>query len=62
MHTTAPPEPDRLETSDPPILLAILIAARKTGDRLLESVVRRELEQQGIRIRFARPEAQAHAS
>jgi hypothetical protein len=36
---------EQLDTTDPPILLAILIAARRTGDLLLESVVRRELEE-----------------
>ena len=46
---------EQLETRDPPVLVAILIAARKTGDRLLEAVARRELEaQHRIKIRFAR--------
>ncbi len=49
---------ERLETADPPILLAILIAARRTGDRLLETVARRELEDRHrIRIQFARDSA-----
>ena len=62
MHTTTPTA-DRLDTTDPPVLLAILIAARQTGDRLLESVARRELqERHRIKIQFARPaEGQAHA-
>ena len=48
--TTTNPE---LDTADPPILLAILIAARRTGDRLLESVAMRELrDRHGIRVRF----------
>ena len=42
-----------LSPTDPPILLAGLIAARKTGDRLLADVFRRELEQRGITVRFA---------
>jgi len=54
MHKT-PARDDRLDTSDPLVLVAILIAARRAGDRLLETVARRELEQRhGIRIRFAR--------
>ena len=45
---------EQLDTADPPVLVAILIAARRTGDRLLERVARRELEQRhGIKIRFA---------
>lgn len=50
---TAPTTPDRLNTTDPPILLAVLIAARKTGDRLLEQIARRQLEEQDIRVAFA---------
>jgi hypothetical protein len=58
MHTT-PPRGEHLDTADPPVLVAILIAARRTGDRLLETVARRELEQRHrITIRFGRdPEA-----
>ena len=49
------PKSDQLETTDPPILLAILIAARRTGNRLLETVARRELEERHkIKICFAR--------
>jgi hypothetical protein len=53
---TTPARPDgALDTADPPVLVAILIAARRTGDSLLETVARRELEQRhGISIRFAR--------
>lgn len=54
MHKT-PAQGERLGTADPPVLIAILIAARRTGDRLLETVARRELEQRhGIKIRFGR--------
>jgi hypothetical protein len=54
MHET-PARDDRLDTADPPVLVAILIAARRTGDRLLETVARRELEQRHrIKIRFGR--------
>ena len=49
------PNNEQLDTADPPILLAILIAARRTGDRLLETVARRELEERyQIKISFAR--------
>jgi hypothetical protein len=49
------PKNERLDTTDPPILLAILIAARRTGDTLLETIVRRELEERHrITISFAR--------
>ena len=45
---------EQLDTADPPVLVAILIAARPTGDRPLEKVARRELEHRhGIKIRFA---------
>jgi hypothetical protein len=59
MHKTPAPS-EQLETADPPVLVAILIAARRTGDRLLETVARRELEQRHrIKIRFTRdPEVQ----
>jgi len=44
-----------LDTADPPILLAILIAARRTGDRLLETVARRQLEERHkIKVQFTR--------
>lgn len=46
---------EQLDTTDPPVLVAILIAAHRTGDRLLEAVVRRELAQRHrIKVRFAR--------
>jgi hypothetical protein len=54
MHKT-PARGEQLETADPPVLVAILIAARRTGDRLLETVARRELEQRHrITIQFGR--------
>jgi hypothetical protein len=52
---TTLPVANKLDTTDPPILLAILIAARRVGNRLLESVARRELEERyGIRVSFER--------
>ncbi len=45
----------RFRPTDPPALLAILIAARRTGNRILEDVARHELEtSHNIKIRFAR--------
>jgi hypothetical protein len=43
---------ERLHPTDPPILLAGLIAARQSGDRLLAKVMTRELAQRGITVRF----------
>lgn len=52
MHKTTQDE-QRLNTTDPPILLAMLIAARRTGDKILETVARRELEtKHAIKIAF----------
>lgn len=56
-----PQENQKLDTTDPPILLAMLIAARRTGDKILERVARRELEtKHAIRIAFG--EAVPHAA
>jgi hypothetical protein len=50
---TATPDPT-LQTTDPPALVALVVAARRTGDRLRERIARRELEtRHGIRVRFA---------
>lgn len=39
--------------SSPSVLVAILISARKTGDRVLEDVAKLKLENDhGVRIRF----------
>ena len=46
---------DTPTTSDPPILLAILLAARTTGNPLLERIVRDELARShGIRVELRR--------
>jgi hypothetical protein len=47
-------EPSKtLRPTDPPILLAGLIAARRSGDRLLATVLRRELATRfGIAVHF----------
>jgi hypothetical protein len=38
------PRDDAAKPTDPPTLLAILIGARRVGDRMLETIIRRELE------------------
>jgi hypothetical protein len=44
--------------SDPPFLFVTLLAARKAGDRMLESLARDWLAEQGIRVVFAdRPDS-----
>lgn len=59
MHTSTQKH-NRLSTSDPPILLAILIAARRTGDRLLEDHIKRELQEKHcVRISFVREASDA---
>lgn len=45
---------EQVKTADPPALLALMIAARKAGDRPLEAAAARELEERhGLSIRFA---------
>jgi hypothetical protein len=46
----APPDP---RPTDPPFLFVILLAARKSGDRMLESLARDWLAEIGIRVVFA---------
>ena len=61
---TNPPAHDR-ETCDPTFLFLTLLAARRSGDRDLESVARDQLARQGIRVRIAKREGErrfAHAS
>jgi hypothetical protein len=43
---------DTLNPTDPPVLVAGLISARKSGDKLLASILKRELEHCGIKIQF----------
>jgi hypothetical protein len=45
------PAPDPLP-SDPPFLFVTLLAARKAGDRMLESLARDWLAEIGIRVVF----------
>jgi hypothetical protein len=49
---TTPETQDKLGPTDPPILLAGLIAARRTGDTLLATVLQRQLKSCGIDVRF----------
>jgi len=47
--------PKPLDPSEAPILVAIMIAARRTGNRLLEQVARDELEtKHRVKLRFLR--------
>lgn len=48
----SPPDPDPRPT-DPPFLFVTLLAARKAGDRMLESLARDWLAEVGIRVLFA---------
>lgn len=45
---------EQAENRDTPTLVAILVAARQTGDRDLERYARDRLADQGIRVAFAR--------
>ena len=47
-HDPTDPRP-----SDPPFLFVMLLAARKAGDRMLESLARDWLAEVGIRVVFA---------
>lgn len=42
----------KLSPTDPPILLAGLIAARRCGDKMLADVFLRELQERGIEVKF----------
>ena len=47
------PDPTDPRPTDPPFLFVTLIAARKSGDRMLESLARHWLAEIGIRVVFA---------
>lgn len=49
MAKQAPPDP---RPTDPPFLFVTLLAARKAGDRMLESLARDWLAEIGIRVVF----------
>lgn len=50
MHTA----PDPPQPTDPPFLIAILIGAMKTGDRMMVALARQWLADIGISITFAK--------
>jgi hypothetical protein len=53
--STNPRDDEQLDVVAPPMLLAILIAARRVGDRRLERVARRELaDKHKIKVQMAR--------
>jgi hypothetical protein len=54
MHTNPSPGDDAPKPTDPPFLIAILIGAMKTGDRLTATLARQWLAEIGIRITFAK--------
>jgi len=47
-------QPDSPRPTDPPFLFVMLLAARKAGDRMLESLARNWLNEQGINVSFSR--------
>jgi hypothetical protein len=49
MPTHPPPNP---RPTDPPFLFVMLLAARKAGDTMLESLARDWLAEVGIRVTF----------
>jgi hypothetical protein len=49
----APDKPPDPRPTDPPFLFVTLLAARKAGDRMLESLARDWLAEIGIRVVFA---------
>jgi hypothetical protein len=51
--TRSPKDPDLPRLDDPVFLLAILLAARKSRDRMLEELARDWLHEAGIHIVFA---------
>jgi hypothetical protein len=52
MLTQSPPDP---RPNDPPFLFVTLLAARKAGDSMLESLARDWLAEVGIRVVFDDP-------
>lgn len=53
MAPADPPDPTDPRPTDPPFLFVMLLAARKAGDRVLESLARDWLAEIGIRVVFA---------
>lgn len=51
---------EQLPANNPATLVAIVIAARRSGDRELERIMRRELEEHfSVKLRFAKEKAQS---
>jgi hypothetical protein len=53
MRLPPPTDPAVTQSDSPLYLLAVLIAARKSGDRILVRVARRRLAAHGVDVRFA---------
>jgi hypothetical protein len=53
MHPREPVDHADPRPTDPPFLFCTLLAARKAGDQMLESLARDWLAEQGIRVVFA---------
>lgn len=54
MHATPTADPDPPKPTDPPFLIAILIGAMKSGDKMMVSLARQWLADIGIRITIAK--------
>ena len=52
MHPNHRDRGDEVRPGDPPFLFCILLAARHSGDRMLESLARDWLAEAGIRVVF----------
>ena len=53
MDLPSPSDPAVKQSDSPLYLLAVLVAARKSGDRILARVTRRRLTALGVDVRFA---------
>lgn len=53
MDLPSPTDPAVTQSESPLYLLAVLVAARRSGDRILARVTRRRLAALGVEVRFA---------
>jgi hypothetical protein len=53
LQLPSPTDPAVKQSDSPLYLLAVLVAARKSGDRILARVTRRRLAALGVEVRFA---------
>jgi hypothetical protein len=53
MDLPSPTDPAVKQSDSPLYLLAVLVAAKKSGDRILARVTRRRLAALGVDVRFA---------